>query len=150
MIKNNLFEFLENKGTDFKDRYFSDVIKFTDRDIEENHDFIQWVFPTDEKSTIADNVPILDNEIIMLFQESKIAQSNLKSAKDWYLSFLYRNGHWKKKYDHNHLRITRAIKSIRLLLGDDEADDFKQKVYGILGGRILLIDEKARKYWAKA
>ena len=34
--------------------------------MEENHDFIQWVLPIDETSTIADNVPILDNEIIML------------------------------------------------------------------------------------
>tara|TARA_B110000503_G_scaffold7746_1_gene10552 strand:- start:256 stop:741 length:486 start_codon:yes stop_codon:yes gene_type:complete len=149
-INNQLYNFLANKGPDFKDRYISEILNFSDKDIEEKHDFIQWVFPTDEPSSIASDVPIVDDEVIDLFQKNEIAQTNLKNAKDLYLSFLFRNSHWGKKYDHNHLRITRVIKCLRLLLGDKEADDFKQKVYGILGGRILLIDEKARRYWSKA
>ena len=67
-----------------------------------------------------------------------------------YLGFLYRNSHWIKQHDHNHLRITRVIKSLRLLLGDKEADDFKKNIYGMLGGRILVIHENARRYWSKA
>ena len=112
--------------------------------------FVQWIFPTDEQSSIARDVPIVDDEVIALFQKSKEAQTNLKNAKDWYLGFLFRNSHWKKKNDHNHLRITRVIKCLRLLLGDEEADDFKQKVYGMVASRIMFIDEVAKRYWAKA
>jgi hypothetical protein len=46
--------------------------------------------------------------------------------------------------------MTRVIKSLRLLLGDKEADDFKKNIYGMLGGRILVIHENARRYWSKA
>ena len=150
MKDKQLFKFLEDKSTDFRDRYISDILNFSDRDIEEKHDFIQWVFPTDEPSSIARDVPIVDDEVIILFQKSEKAQTNLKKAKDWYLGFLFRNSHWKKKYDHNHLRITRVIKCLRLLLGDEEADDFKQKVYGMVASRIMFIDEAAKRYWAKA
>ena len=149
-IINQLYDFLANKGPDFRDRYISEILNFTDRDIEEKHDFIQWVFPTDEQSSIARDVPIVDDEVIALFQKSKEAQINLKNAKDWYLGFLFRNSHWKKKNDHNHLRITRVIKCLRLLLGDEEADDFKQKVYRMVASRIMFIDESAKRYWAKA
>ena len=45
---------------------------------------------------------------------------------------------------------TRVIQCLRLLLGDKEADDFKQKVYGMVASRIMLIDEVAKRYWAKA
>ena len=150
MIKNELFNFLANKGPDFKDRYISDLLKFTDRDFEEKHDFIQWIFPTNESSTIALEIPLVDDEIITLVKKSEIAQSNIQKATDLYLGFLYRNSHWIKQHDHNHLRITRAIKSLRLLLGDKEADDFKKNIYGMLGGRILVIHENARRYWSKA
>ena len=149
-INNQLYDFLANKGPDFKDRYISEILNYTDSDIEEKHDFIQWVFPTDEPSSIAHDVPIIDDEVITLFQKSEEAQTNLKNAKDWYLSFLFRNSHWKTKYDHNHLRITRVIKCLRLLLGDEEADNFKQKVYGMVASRIMFIDEAAKRYWAKA
>ena len=149
-MKNQLFNFLENTGPDYRDRYISEILNFSDRDIEEKHDFIQWVFPTDELSSIARDVPIVDDEVIELFQKSEAAQTNLINAKDWYLSFLFRNSHWKKKHDHNHLRITRVIKCLRLLLGDKEADDFKQKVYDMVASRIMLIDEAAKRYWSKA
>jgi hypothetical protein len=145
-----LLEFLEDNSTNFKELYLSDILKFTDRDMEEKHDFIQWVFPTDEKSTIAPEIPVLDQKTIRLFKKSEIARSNLIKAKDLYLGFLYRNSHWIKLHDHNHLRITRVIKSLRLLLGNKEADDFKKNLYGILGGRISLIHENSRKYWSKA
>ena len=95
-MKNQLFNFLENTGPDYRDRYISEILSFSDRDIEEKHDFIQWVFPTDEPSSIARDVPIVDEEVIKLFQKSEAAQTNLINAKDWFLSFLFRNNHWKK------------------------------------------------------
>ena len=34
-MKNQLFNFLENTGPDFRDRYISEILNFSDRDIEE-------------------------------------------------------------------------------------------------------------------
>ena len=49
-------------------------------------------------------------------------------SSSWFLSFLKRNNHWKSRYDHNQLRITRVIECLRLLVGDDEADNFYKSV----------------------
>ena len=38
-MKNQLFNFLENTGPDYRDRYISEILSFSDRDIEEKHDY---------------------------------------------------------------------------------------------------------------
>ena len=38
-------EFLTLKGKDFKGRTLDDIWSYSDKEIEENHDFIQIIFP---------------------------------------------------------------------------------------------------------
>ena len=64
--------------------------------------------------------------------------------------FLNRNQKWIAKYDHNQLRITRAIRSLRLLVGDIEADNFRQSIFDYLGEDVDLIGEKAKSFWKSA
>ena len=45
------------------------------------------------------------------------------------------------KYDHNHLRITRVIRSLRLLANDQVADGFKDKMLSLVGDNLYLIDQ---------
>ena len=66
------------------------------------------------------------------------------------MEFLERNDHWITSYDHNHLRITRAIKSLRLLTSDLVADGFRDKVTELAGDNLTLVDQKARDFWASA
>ena len=54
------------------------------------------------------------------------------------------------QYDHNHLRITRVIKSLRLLVSDEVADQFKSAILDLLGGYISVIGERSRGYWLNA
>ena len=42
----DLIRFFKNEETDSKWRYHQDILQFTDEQIEYNHDFIQWIFPT--------------------------------------------------------------------------------------------------------
>ena len=53
-------------------------------------------------------------------------------------------------YDHNHLRITRAIKSLRLLTSDLVAEAFRDKVVALVGNNLSLVDQRARDFWAGA
>ena len=43
-------EFLTLKGKDFKGRSLNDIWSFSDKEIQENHDFIQIVFPLHKPS----------------------------------------------------------------------------------------------------
>jgi len=83
-------------------------------------------------------------------RQSSLAQINLAKSARWFVGFLERNDHWISKYNHNHLRITRVIKSLRLLASDVAADEFRDKVLALAVDNLNLIDQKARGFWANS
>ena len=83
-------------------------------------------------------------------RQSSLAQANLAESARWFLGFLERNDHWITKYNHNHLRITRVIKSLRLLASDEAVDEFRDKVLALAGDNLNLVDQKARGFWRSA
>ena len=128
----NFKNFLLGKEADFKGRTIREIWDFSDIQIERNHDFIQLIFPLNKKSQNVFHGYYLDNEdLINELKESPQIRENIIKSSSWFLSFLKRNDHWKSKYDHNQLRITRVIECLRLLVGDDEADNFYQSVVGL-------------------
>ena len=128
----NFKNFLLGKEADFKGRTIQEIWGFSDIQIERNHDFIQLVFPLNKKSQNVFHGYYLDNEdLINELKESHQVRENIIKSSSWFLSFLKRNDHWKSKYDHNQLRITRVIECLRLLVGHDEADNFYQSVVGL-------------------
>ena len=146
----SLFSFLTGHETNSSGWLLSHVWKFNDTQIENTHTFIQWVFPTDEPSRATPGSPVLDEEQILEIQNSEQAKRNLSKSAEWYFDFLRRNNFWRKPHDHNHLRITRVIKSLRLLCGDDEADYFKEQFWQLLGADISQIPPKTIEYWEDA
>lgn len=52
--------------------------------------------------------------------------------------------------DHNHLRITRIIKSLRLLAGDAEANALKTKILDIVGFSGSSISARSMGSWVSA
>ena len=143
-------EFLKGVGTDHMGRSLSDIWGFDDREIEHNHDFIQWLFPLNEPSMSVFGAPVLGKEDIDVILSNEVARANVIKSADWYLGFLKRNEHWIKSYDHNHLRITRTIKSLRLIVGQIEACSFRSKINDILGKRLSIITVKTQKFWDNA
>jgi len=122
-------KFLTLKSPDYKGRTLEDIWSFSDIQIEYTHDFIQLVFPLDKPSRNNFNGLYLDNNsIIKEIRASKMAKENLIKSSEWFLSFLCRNDPWKHRYNHNQLRITRMIESLRLLVSNKEADQCKETI----------------------
>ena len=142
--------FLEGKTPDRRGRILAMLLQQTDHQAETTHDYIQWLFPLDEPSRSVNGVPVLTELEIDEIRQSTLAQANLAKSARWFLGFLERNDHWIIKYNHNHLRITRVIKSLRLLASDKAADEFKNIVFEYLGDDLNLIDPKARSFWNSA
>ena len=142
--------FLEGKTPDHRGRILAMLLQQTDHQAEATHDYIQWLFPLDEPSRSVNGAPVLTELDIDEIRQSSLAQSNLAESARWFLGFLERNNHWVTKYNHNHLRITRVIKSLRLLASDEAADEFKNIVFEYLGDDLNLIDPKARSFWNSA
>ena len=145
-----LRDFLEGIGIDHRGRRLDDVLSFDDIKAEQTHDFIQWLFPLDEISRSVSGAPVLSQTDIQLIHTNSDAQANIRRSAVWFFGFLERSDHWRTKYNHNHLRITRVVKSLRLLTDDKEADEFKAAVFDLLGDDLDLIDRRAVKFWEGA
>ena len=142
--------FLGGVGPDIHGRLLKDIWAFSDAEIERTHNFIQWLFPLAEASLSVPGSPTLTSHEIAVLRLSIAAKTSVVRSADWYSAFLGRNSHWKAKYDHNHLRITRAIKALRLLVSDNEANRFRDDVFALLGDDFAMIDEKAQSFWNAA
>jgi len=145
-----IVSFLEGKAPDHRGRILAMLLQQTDHQAETTHDYIQWLFPLNEPSRSVNGVPVLTELEIDEIRQISLAQANLAKSARWFLGFLERNVHWIIKYNHNYLRITRVIKSLRLLASDKAADEFKDKVLALAGDNLNLVDQKARGFWANS
>ena len=118
--------------------------------IESNHDFIQLIFPTNKRSQNSFHGYYLDNEqeIEKLKNNVEVKENLLKSAA-WFLGFLSRNKSWINGYDHNQLRITRVIESLRLLVSDEAANEFFQSILNLIKDP-AAINPTTIKFWEEA
>ena len=148
----NFEAFLVSQEPDFKNRFLNDIYNFSDEDIENTHDFIQLLFPLDEQSNNVFHGYYLDTEqSIRNIRSNDLAQKNIIKSSKWFLNFLERDDSWLRWHDHNYLRITRIIKSLRLLVSDYEANAFYQSILNILTEEDKLkINPETLKYWQEA
>ena len=149
----NFESFLSNDsvhGKDFKERTLQEIWNFSDKEIEDQHDFIQMIFPLDQPSNaVFHGIYLDDRKVIENLRTNPTVQSNMVKSANWFLSFLERINHWKAPNDHNHLRITRIIQSLRLLVSDKEADAFYVSIMAMLADN-NQINATSLQYWKKA
>ena len=124
--------FLKGEIPDPLGRMYSDLLKADDFEMEQCHQHIQWMFPLHEESRMACCYPILSPEIVAEAKQSKVILDNLRLALERLTKFFaigpYDNYHiqvlWCRDVpyvNHNLLRITRIIRSLRLFGLDEEA-----------------------------
>jgi hypothetical protein len=145
-----IVRFLLGEGRDGSGRTLADVLAFDDRAIERRHDYIQWLFPLTEASRAVPGSPVLTQDDIAQLAASEAARMNLRTAAARMMQFYNRTRHWLVPSDHNHLRISRIISSLRLLVGDHDADGFKAQILERVAGAEAKVSERTRAYWAQA
>ena len=142
--------FLEGEGTDARGRTLFDVLAFDDVALERNHDFIQWLFPLREPSRAVPDAPVLTDAEVEAIRGSSMARIALAAATDRMDAFYRATHDWLMPNDHNHLRVTRIIRSLRLLVGDAEADAFKAAILSRVEATRAPVSARSRGYWATA
>ena len=142
-----VLSFLEGTGRDHKGRSLASIQSESDQFWSEEHDFIQWLFPLDEKSMSVPNSPVIRQPEIQWIRDSDEAQASLDKNVLRYQQYLKKDREWHRAYDHNHLRITRVLKSLKLLQDLDRARQFKYWIARQLGDQIDVINEKTKQYW---
>ncbi len=145
-----IVEFLEGRGMDAAGRTLSAVLTMGNADLEHRHDFIQWLFPLCEPSNAVPGSPVLDGQDVDAIRNSGRAQANLTAAVERMSSFYGQTTRWLVANDHNHLRITRIVKSLRLLAGDRPADAFRRGILERVDAARAPVNAVTRRYWAQA
>jgi hypothetical protein len=124
----SVVQFLTGEAADAHGRTIKDVLQQGDEWLEQEHNYIQWLFPLLDESAQVHDAPVLSPEDVTLLRASSEAQSNQQAAVERMLQFYANNTHWLTETDHNHLRITRILKSVRLLQSLEAAE----VIYNIL------------------
>ena len=149
-MTSRLVAFLEGSGTDSQGRRLSDVWQFDNDEIEHTHDFIQWMFPLRDASGSNLIAPTLLASDIEAIQSSVQCRQNLEKSSTWILAFFERTEEIFQYTNHNHLRVTRIIKSLRLLHSDQLADQFKQAVLAMIQAKGARINPITVAFWLES
>lgn len=142
--------FLEGEGPDARGRTLFDVLAMDNAALEQNHDFIQWLFPLREPSRAVPDAPVLTDAEVEAIKDSGMAQCALAAATDRMDAFYRATHDWLMPNDHNHLRITRIIRSLRLLVGDEQAEAFKAAILSRVEATRAPVSARSRGYWTTA
>ncbi len=126
------------------------MLAFNNAALEQHHDYIQWLFPLTEPSSAVPDAPVLSPEEAAAISQSSIGQIVLAGATDRMAAFYRDTDHWLRAEDHNHLRITRIIRSLRLLRGDEAAEGFKAWIMARVDVTGAPISARSRGYWLTA
>jgi hypothetical protein len=168
-----LVNFYAGVGCDNRGRVLSVIQRWSDEELERTHDYIQWLFPLTEQSAFNSHAPILDVETIREFRVRPELRENLRASLVRMLAFFgfrlledepfrvvpaadfaERAQNWLTPANHNHLRITRILKSLRLLGLEEEAAALFRCLEGLHGKESRAtrprISEETFRYWRSA
>jgi hypothetical protein len=168
----DIIRYYGREGSDDCGRSLAEVQAWPDDLLESVHDFIQWMFPLREHSLFNPDAPVLDDNAIGQFRSSPELKANLhlsftrmlkfygleiRSGPDARVvrgpDFQERAAEWLLPGDHNHLRITRILKSLSLLGLEQDARSFFEllsEIYGYQDDRRPLISPETFRYWKAA
>jgi len=129
-----ILKFYRGSAPDDKGRFLSEILSWNDSDLENIHDYIQWLFPTFERSAFQPDIPTLTTELVSEFSRDTDLRFRLGESFHRMLQFYgftidqphgtlivnapnfpERSKVWLTPGNHNHLRITRILKSLTAL-----------------------------------
>jgi hypothetical protein len=160
-----LVEFYRGAANDSEGRSLTDYWSFSDPQMESRHDFIQWMFPLEEPSQFNPDAPILTRADREAFRDDPALRDNLTKSVDRFLGFLgltrdegrvvpasdFDTKRWRlTEPNHNWLRITRVLASLRLLGLPDQSRSFHQGLEGLIADGKARITADTRAYWKSA
>lgn len=137
MSSSHIVGFYLSDVPDSYGRTYTEMMDYSFNLMEGCHDYVQWLFPTAEKSKFSGIAPIVTLDDVKILSTSPVAKRRLLLAVDKFLQFL----DWSEyPCDHNMLRITRIIRSLRLFGLETEALRFYKHVVKCYGTQLNLIE----------
>nr|WP_290955735.1 opioid growth factor receptor-related protein [Halomonas sp.] len=160
-----LIAFYRGEGHDHKGRLLKDIWALSPFWLEHTHDYIQWLFPIPEAGHFNAFAPLLTTDVQAAFEREEPLRRHQQRSLDVMLNFLgltresnaitaqptlsLQTHIWLKAGGHNHLRITRMIRSLALCHQPALARAVQQAVIE-LGTQHGVVSEASLQYWQEA
>ncbi len=161
-----IIAFYSREGADAAGRQLAEIHAWDYDRLEHVHDYIQWLFPLPERSQFNPLAPVLDEAQIAAFRASAQLRAALLNSLDMMLDFygferqgvaVVRSRRWNERSrnwltlgNHNHLRITRILRSLSLLGLRDRAAEFFRALSEVYAERPEAISEHTYEFWTNA
>jgi hypothetical protein len=165
-----ILDFYRQETPDTEGRMISDIWQWDHGQLESSHDYIQWLFPLDVESDFNPDAPLLTKEDREAIERNDLLQNNVRRSLELLLNFLglafdrsdgggpadriVNGSHFETRKrlwmhpNHNWLRITRILKSLRLLGLENEARMLFDCLRDI--HREGLVSENSFEFWKRA
>lgn len=160
-----LIAFQRGEGPDHQGQRIDDVWGLSHFWMEHTHDYIQWLFPIPEAGRYNGFAPVLDDKSREAFAGDPVMRASQRKSLDVMLNFFglsrtefgiaarddldMREHIWLKRGGHNHLRISRIIRSLHLCHQQALAATFREAVIEI-GTTQGIVSEQSIQYWRTA
>lgn len=145
-MKTDAVAFYCQGESDSRGRTWEDLLAMSDRELESHHDIIQWMFPLHETSRFNPHCPIVDADSAGRIRDNPVAIERLRQMLIRFSRFLgfqhaedgqfvrdpgltSNRSNWQSPGNHNLLRITRVIRSLRLFGLEQESLAFFRAVH---------------------
>ncbi|MCJ1294504.1 hypothetical protein MMC34_006062 [Xylographa carneopallida] len=155
---------------DARGRTLESILAWNDRKLESCHDYIQVLFPLPEASAFSYAAPVVDKATFEAFRSRADLQAQLRVSLARMLAFYgfklretergpeiiqgpdfaAASRNWVTRFDHNHLRITRIIRSLRVLGLETEARAFFTALQAVYKSSEGGISQKSMMFWMRA
>ena len=161
-----IVDFYSGKATDTSGRTLREIHRWDYNELETVHDYIQWLFPLPEPSQYNLNAPVLDAEQIAKFHADAELRAQLLASLDKMLGFygfernnlsIIRSNSWEERSrnwlrlgNHNHLRLTRILKSLLILGLKDYAYALFEALNAVFPEKSSAISATTMGYWKRA
>ena len=165
-----LIAFYLGEDTDSRGRWLRDLRAWNARQLEDVHDYIQWLFPTRQRSQFNMSAPTLDDATVRAFRSDDRLRAalldsfrqmlafygfqfreengppSIETAADWET----RRRQWFHAGDHNLLRITRILDCLTTLGLEDHARTFLRALDAVCDAAPATIPGRTREFWRSA
>lgn len=163
--------FYLGQGPDSKRRMIEDIWAWNYEQLEDVHDYIQWLFPLKQRSRYNPDAPILDEGVIRAFRTNEQLKERLLKSLKVMLKFYglrcnergnadieiaksdeyqERKLNWIEESNHNYLRITRILTSLTILGLESYALAFFQALDRIYQEEKENIGNHTYAFWKSA
>lgn len=158
-----IVEFYLGKNPNDEGYKIYDIWKFDDEKLEKEHHYIQWMFPTNQKSYWNRNAPVLTDEDILMFKKNTLCMKNLRKSLRIIFKFYgfqlsgnnvvlaedfeTRKRKWITPNNHNFKRLSRILETLTIFGFNQTKKSLQELLTEIYNSNKFMIGDKTHKIW---